>query len=114
MLQEFQSTVHDKQSESELIRTRRFEAVKGLKDIFQLLRCHAHPGIVNLDANARTVVTASQKNLPALSLNFTALRTRLLIMLPSRTGSLATTVLRSQTHSQLNAFLGRKFRQTSN
>jgi hypothetical protein len=43
MPQEFRRTVHDKQSESESIRTRRFEAVKGLKDIFQLLRCHADP-----------------------------------------------------------------------
>src|SRR5260370_16581126 len=64
MLQEFRSTVHDKQSESESIRTRRFEAVKGLKDIFQLLRCDADPGIVNLDANAPTLATPSQKTLP--------------------------------------------------
>jgi hypothetical protein len=52
------------------IRTRRFEAVEGLKDIFQLLRCHADPGIVNLDADVRTVATASQKNLPALFREF--------------------------------------------
>jgi hypothetical protein len=70
MLQEFRSAVHDKQAESQSIRTRRFEAMKGLKDIFQLLRCHADPGIVNLEANARTVATASQKNLPALFSEF--------------------------------------------
>ena len=47
-----------------------FEAVKGLKDIFQLLRCYADPGFVNLDANARTMATASQNNLPALLSEF--------------------------------------------
>src|SRR5258706_12169606 len=57
MLQEFRSAVHDKQSEPEAIRTCRFEAVKSLKDIFQLLWGHAQPRIVKLDPNARNLAT---------------------------------------------------------
>jgi len=109
MLQEFRSTVHNKQSESESIRTRRFEAVKGLKDIFQLLRCHADPGIVNLDANARTVATASQKNLPALFSEFHSVA-REVAHDASQQDWLTCDYCLRLNHSQLNAFLGCKFR----
>ena len=66
MLEEFCRAICDEQSQSKPVRAGRLEAVKRFKDILQMLRSHADPGIVNLNSDARTVA-ASEKNPSPLS-----------------------------------------------
>ena len=108
MLEELRRAICDEQSQSKPVRTGRLEAVKRFKDILQMLRSHADPGIVNLNPDAPTVA-ASEKNPSSLF--------RKLHRVPHEVADdacqqdwLTRDYRPSLNHVQLNTVLGGKFR----
>ena len=63
MLKDLCRAICDEQSQSKPIRMGRLKTVKRFKDVLQVLRSDADPGIMNLDPDARAATAASKKNL---------------------------------------------------